>query len=167
MTFVQTTPGPVVKGVYIGLVSDVPGTTAQNVFLALFNPPGGNIVSALQLTVSAYTIGSSSTPSSFLVSRITGYSGGTLVAPATVPRFVTTMPNPVTQVVTGNPSVTLSGTPVYNLSPPISTGAGTSGVGSISAAAAALVLPGQGLAFYTAAGNTNQLWDVNVAFEEF
>jgi len=59
VTFVQTTPGPVVKGVYIGLVSDVPGTTAQNVFLALFNPPGGNIVSALQLTVSAYTIGAS------------------------------------------------------------------------------------------------------------
>lgn len=168
MSGVLSTGSTVLRGTYIGLITDAPGTVAQNVYLVIFNPATSPVItSTVELIVSAYTVGSSGTASSLLISRITGFTGGTVAAPATVPRFLTTQPNPLSQVVSNNPTITTTGTPVNANPPPISTGAGSGGTGLVSAVAPALLLPGQGVAVYTLAGNINQVWNIEVAFQEF
>jgi hypothetical protein len=158
----------VLRGAYLGLVTDTAGTVAQNAYMIVFNPVGSGITaSTVELIVSSYTVGSSTTPSSLLISRITGFTGGTVVTPSNVGRFVTTMPDPKCQLITGNPTFTAVGLPVNANPPPISTGAGTGGTGVISAPSPALLLPGQGVVAYTAAGNINQMWDIEIAWTEF
>lgn len=168
MAHIQPAPGPVIKGAYLAVVNDIVNTVAQNVFLAVFNPTtSGIIMNAIQLASGSYATGSSSTPDSFLVSRITAVSGGTQQTPSAVSRYITTMPDPKSQVFTGNPTVTFSNNPVFAHQPVISTGAGNGGQSIINSASSALVLPGQGLAFYTSAGNTNSFFNVVYAWTEF
>lgn len=168
MAQIQPAPGPVIRGAYFGIVEDAPGTVAQNVFLLLFNPTTSGItLNPIQLNTSSYTIGVSGTANSFLVTRISAFSGGTIATPSTIGRYTPSFPDPKTQVVTGNPSITAIGNPVFALPPPISNGMGSGGTGTVSQAAPALVPAGQGVAFYTAAGNTNQVWNIIVPFLEF
>ena len=155
---------------YLHGMSDVPGVAAANNFLSLFNPVGsGKTVILYQLILTPWATAGTSVATSMNIFRTTAASGGTLIAPSAVNRFLTTDSNPVMQVRTTNPTVTATGTTLLGL-PPAITGAGA-GVGaeasvSIPSGAGFVCLPGEGVVYSTAAGSVNQLWNINVTWAE-
>ncbi len=167
---ISTVPaGPAGFKFYLHWLSDVPGVVASNNFISVFNPLGsGKTIIFYLATAASYTVAAASTPNSMNIYRTTAASAGTLVAAASVGRFLTADPNPVAEVRFGNPTVTVSGTSVQAFPPPISTGAG---IGSTSSAASpsgasAIALPGQGIVFNTAAGDVDQVWNFGVVWAE-
>lgn len=170
MPFVPSTGTPEFLGVYVTIASDQLGTVAANNIIAIMNPANsGRLHVALFLSVGTYAQGVSGTADSLLGHRITAASGGTQYTNANIDRFGTTMPDPVTQVFIGNPTVTLDRfNSNYVNEPPFSTGAGGGLVKSVATVPGASfsLQPGQGLVFGTAAGNTNQLWNVEYIWGE-
>lgn len=151
-------------------INDTPGVVTANTFFAVYNPPtSGHIHVAFQASVAEYAVGSSGTANSMLVQRFTSYTGGTLVTPSTVGRFLTTMPNPTTQVIIGGPVLSGVGIALTGFPPPFSTGTGvTSSSGRVPVTGASFtMLPGQGLAFSTAGGDTNQRWNIQYVWAEY
>lgn len=158
--------------VYQHCIIDTPGTVAANNFLAVFNPAGNiKTVALLEVAITSYAIGSSSTPNSMSAYRITAASGGTQIAAANVSKFATNESNSTASVFVGNPTVTLlgAGIPLITVSPPFSTGAGNNnnGFATTPSGVEALVFPGEGLVIRTTAGNTNQMWGIMLAWAEF
>lgn len=124
---------------------------------------------ALLVNVQNYAIGVSNTPNSMTIRGITAASGGSLIAANTIPRFVDTDEDPVMQVRISNPTViNNSRIPFVGYPPPFSTGAGAgSSVSQQSPSGASFIIPpGSGLAFQTAAGNTNQVWNMEFVWTE-
>jgi hypothetical protein len=152
-------------------IADTPGVVATNNFLSIYNPASSvKTIVWLAAFFHRYTIGSSSTPNSMILYRTTAASGGTLISPANVTKFVTVQPNAVAEVRVGNPTVTLlNSTVVFSASPPLGTGvAATQGAEtSPPTGPLAISLPGEGLVFQTAAGNTNQMWGVALDWAEY
>lgn len=144
---------------YVFNTIDQPGVVAANNFVSIFNPVG-----------SIRTIGASNASNSLGVYRVTAASGGSLTAAANILKFDTASANSIAEVRTGNPTVTLlNSTPAYSAAPP-------QGAGQINTVPAqsfvpsgllALCHPGEGIVFQTAAGNTNQMWGIGVAWYEF
>lgn len=167
---IHATNTPEFLGVYVTIAPDVAGLTTQNNVITMFNPTGsGRLHIALSLSVSAYAIGASGTATSFTGRRISAFTGGTVATQANIDRFITTMPDPVSQIVTANPTVTLSGSNAnYVTPPPITVGTG----GNISStvvnpsSASFVLFPGQGLSFGTSAGNINQVWSIEYIWGE-
>lgn len=157
--------------VYAYNAADVPGVVASNNFVSLFNLSTSiKTIAWLAFTIHRYTIGTSSTATSMGLYRITAASGGTSVAASTLTKAVTSQTNSVMDVRTGNPTLTLlSGIPVYTAPPPLGNGvanvipSATTPPGGVLA----ISLPGEGLAFNTAAGNVNQIWGFQVIWAEF
>lgn len=156
--------------IYVGSLSDVPGVVAANTFLAFFMPANSQKF-ALALLVSClnYSTGASATPDSMTIRRISSASGGTIITPSTIPRFMETDEDPAMQMISGNPTVaTTSRIPLVGYPPPISVGTGTgSSITQTSPGGASFsILPGTGLAFQTAAGNTSQMWNMEFVWQE-
>lgn len=167
---VVTTPLPESYQFYFHTIFDVPGVVAANTFLSIFNPVGsGKTISFYAVNPSSYTIGASSTPNSMVVDRITAASGGTLIAAANINKLYTATPNSIAEVRVSNPTVTKTGLTLDSWPPPLSTGAGQgSTTYSVPPPGQGFTcLPGQGIAFSTAAGNTNQVWSLNVNWAEY
>ena len=158
------------RGVYIITFTDLPGAVTANNFLSVFNPPSSTVKHVGQsLRISSYATGATSVAVSMLVSRATAASGGTQLAAANVNRFVTTMPNPIAEVRTGNPTVTKLSTPFTYKSPVLSTGVGNTApvdlrtpTGDVIA-----VLPGEGFVLSTASGSINQSWSFDYVWAEY
>ena len=162
--------GPKVIGAYSFSITDAPGVVAANNFLAFFVPSTATISQGLLgIIISTYAIGSSGTANSMLLQRITSASGGTLATPSTIARFITTMPDPQTQIFTNNPTVTTSESVIGGFPPIFSVGTGNSGIGVFTTppGLTAELLPGQGVVLGTSAGNTNQRWNIQFNWEEF
>lgn len=157
--------------IYVGAQFDVPGVVAANTFLAFYMPSTSpKFAVALNVSCIPYANGASSVTNSMTIRRITAASGGTLVAASTIPRFTRTDEDPSLQMLIGNPTVTASARiPLVGYPPPMSTGTGTgAGVTQQSPGGASFdILPGYGLAFQTAAGNVNQLWNLQFIWQEF
>jgi len=155
---------------YFHALIDAPGVVAANTFLSVLNPIGsGKTISFFSVAPDSYATGSSPTANSLVVDRITAASGGTQVTAANINKLITVQANSIAEVRTGNPTVTKSGISLYSWPPPIA-----SGIGSVSSAYSSVppgqgffCLPGQGIAFSTAAGNTNQVWSIKVTWAEF
>lgn len=152
-------------------IADAPGVAAANNFLSVFNPAGSvKTIAWLAAFFSSYSTGSSSTPNSMIIYRTTAATGGTLVAAGNVGKFVTSQPNSVAQVRIGNPTVTLLNSQVvFSCSPPLGSGVSATAPASASppGGAIAVSLPGEGLVFSTAAGNTNQMWGLEFDWAEY
>ena len=161
---------PVGAKFYLHGMSDVPGVVAANNFLSIFNPVGsGKTVIFYQLILSPGTSGATTVTNSMNIFRTTAASGGTLIAAASVNRFLTADANPVAEVRVGNPTTTNVGTTLLGLPP----GKEAVGIGSPSAqnvavpsGAGFVCLPGEGVVYNTAAGSTAQLWNINVTWAE-
>lgn len=156
------------KFYFHGMV-DIPGVATANNFLSVFNPVGsGKTLVFYQAIISGYAGAAATSANSLQIFRTTAASGGSLVAAANVNRFVTTDPNPVAEVRTDNPSTTNSGSVILGFAPPITTGSGGSATAqsSIPPGAGFVCLPGQGVVYGTAAGDTDQLWNINVLWAE-
>lgn len=157
-------------GFYDAAVVDAVGVVTANTYFAIYNPvTSGRIHVAYQANVESYSIGASGTGASMLVRRFTSYTGGTLQSASTVGRFITTMPNPRTEVLSGGPTLTGAGVPLTGFPPPFSTGTGTSSTsGRVPVSGASFVmLPGEGLAFSTTSGDTNQRWGIQYVWAEY
>jgi hypothetical protein len=170
MGTVLTASLPEFKGFYVGAITDVPGVVAANNFMCFFVPATATIAHvSFEVIVQPYSVGMSSTPNSMVVQRVTSCSGGTLQAASTTGRFLTTMPDPQSQIFTNNPTCTVTGPNLAAFPPPISNGVGSGSTSSqtVVPGASFTMLPGQGLLFRTAAGNTNQMWNIEYVWGEF
>lgn len=153
--------------------SDIPGVVAANNFISQFNPANsGKTVVVYFADVDQYATGVSTTPNSMVAYRTTAASGGTLVPASTISRFDPTIGDPVLQIRTGNPTVTIDpvlSAQIFHDPPPISGGA--AGASSASTAvppgATFVIPPGHGAVFQTAAGNTSQMWGFRFIWAEY
>jgi len=168
---INTIPGmdPSVTGVYGFTLVDAPGVATANTYLSIFNPVGsGKVIALLGGSASSYvTSGGSTTKNSLLGSRITTATVGTLQAASAICEYKSSYNAPIAEVRTGNPTVTLGANfmavppPVnpntnsftYVITPPEGTGAFT-------------LVPGEGVAIRSAAGDTDQNWNINVVWAE-
>lgn len=154
---------------YVATVSDVAGTVAANSFISIFNPANSTRAVVLYLgEIKNYAVGATQVGSSLNARRITASTGGTLTAAADVTRFLTTTVDPLAEIRTGNPTVTLTGNILNSWPPPISTGAGTGSItGTATPPTAGFIcLPGQGVVFRTTSGDINQRWTVTLIWAE-
>ena len=155
---------------YLHGMADVPGVVLGNSFLSIFNPVGsGKTVIFYQLILSPWATGAATVTTSMNIFRTTAASAGTLIAASAVNRFVTSDPNPVAQVRVGNPTVTAVGTTLLGLPPAVTTvGAGVGATSSVSVPSGAgfVCQPGEGVVYTTAAGDVDQLWNINVTWAE-
>ena len=165
-----TTVAPENYQFYFHSLIDAPGVVAANTFMSIFNPANsGRVVSFYAIAVDSFASGASGTASSLVVDRITAASGGTQIPFASINKLITTELNSTTEVRTGNPTVTKTGLSLYSWIPPISTGSGVGGstVSNPPPSEGFFCLPGQGIAFSTPAGNTNQVWSIKATWAEF
>lgn len=153
---------------YLFVLYDTLGVVLANNFISIFNPVGsGRAFTGLQLIVSSYSPGNTAVAKSLLTKRITAASGGTLVSASTIPRFRTDFPDPVTQIRTGNPTVTTTGLVLSAISPVISLGAGESGNTLAPPPGASFIhKPGEGAVIYTEAGDIDQMWNITIVWTE-
>lgn len=167
---ITTSTAPENAKFYLHGMSDVPGVATANNFLSIFNPVGsGKTVIFYQLILTPGTSGATSVTNSMNIFRTTAASGGTQIAAANVNRFVTADGNPVAEVRVGNPTTTNVGTTLLGLPPgvdPVGVSSGSSASVAIPSGAGFVCLPGEGVVYNTAAGSTNQLWNINVTWAE-
>lgn len=159
---------PSFLGVYIHDIHDTPSTVAAKNFISLFNPSGsGKALVVVGVSVSDYSVNSVTGSTSMEVWRTTAASAGTLVAAANINRFITTMANPIAEVRTGNPTVTLAGTdPLVAFAPAIGTGAQPPVSVSPTPGAAFIILPGQGVVFVQNVGDVDERWNIQIVWAE-
>lgn len=153
--------------IYVHAAADIPGVATANNYISGFNPAGsGKIVVGLQANVSSYAYTSPTSGGSMLGQRISAASGGSLVATSNIGRNVTSDPDPVLQVRTGNPTVTTVRLPI-TLTPP----SAGSKEGSTSIAPAAnsnfVFMPGEGFVFYANTSSTSLFWGLQVVWAEY
>jgi hypothetical protein len=164
-----TTVAPENYQFYFHALIDAPGVVAANVFMSVFNPVGsGKTISFYSIAPDSYATGSSPTAISLVVDRITAASGGTQIPFASINKLITTETNSIAEVRTGNPTVAKTGVSLYSWPPPIAGGAGavSSAYSAVPPSQGFFCLPGQGIAFSTSAGNTNQVWSIKATWAE-
>lgn len=151
-------------------IGNVAGVVGIRNHLALFNPSGSaRSISIGGVFISATANAASATTVSMRGLRVTTASGGTLEASSDIGKFVTADPDPVAEVRTGGPSVTL-GPQIFNSPPPTSPGAYSSGFSDkivVPPGAGGFILaPGEGFALRTNEGDTAQRWNMSVVWVE-
>ena len=146
---------------------DIPGVVAANNFLSVFNPLGsGKNVYAILSNVSRYSISGATSPNSMSIFRITAASAGTLQAASTIAKGNTSQANTIVEVRTGNPTVTL-GAELVSYGPPIATNSAPNSDQVAGNPVIPFILaPGEGLVYRTAAGDTDQLWNLSQYWAE-
>lgn len=166
--YVTQAGDPQVTGVYGFCLPDTPGVVAANTFVTLFNPVGsGKTVVVSSATVSAYVAGGGNTQKASLIGvRVTTATGGTLQAASTINKLRTSYANPVAEVRTANPTIT-AGANVVAFPPPIGTDTASNSERVVASTGTSLVLvAGEGIAFRTAAGDTDENFDISFSWSE-
>jgi len=153
---------------YVFSQDAIANVSTAYVYLSLFNPVGsGKFLVVGGLFVSSTITIPSSVPDSLRGWRITAASGGTLQLDSAVAKVQSNFPDPVAEVRTGNPTVTL-GAALFNSPAPIENKA--SSVHEINLPPGAppfTLVPGEGIAVRTAAGaGTGATWNISVVWAE-
>lgn len=165
-----TTVAPENYQFYFYSLIDAVGVAAANNFMSIFNPLGsGKVISFFSIAVDSFASGASGTAVSLKVDRITAASGGTLAPATDINKLITSEADSIAQVRTGNPTVTKVGSSLYSWPPPLATGTGVGGttISTPPPGQGFFILPGEGIAFSTSAGNTNQVWSIKATWAEF
>lgn len=161
---------PAFTGGYVYSEAEHAGTVAAENHLALTNPLGsGKVILIAGVFISSVTTGAVSATDpmrGFLASSV---SGGTLQAASAIGKIRSTMPDPVAQIRTTGVTATL-GAGWFNSPTLQATGASTSSfihqVPATIAAGSLTLLPGESTVLRTAAGSTNSLWNLSIAWSE-
>jgi hypothetical protein len=164
------TSNPQVDGTYIYSIANVPGTVAANTFMTLYNPLGsGKSVIVGGMFISTVAAAGTSATQPTRIHRIAAApTGGVNVLVSDVFKFNSANPDPVVQLKTGNPTVTLQA-PASNTPPPVTIGAGGGQfVHEVDPPTGTTVLlaPGEGVAIHNSAGDTAQRWNISLAWAE-
>ena len=158
-----------ITGVYVFSADEVPSVVAATNYLSLFNPVGsGKNLYVGGAFVSCVAAGGSSITSPMRGFRITTATGGVLQAASATAKFISSTPDSVAEVRTGNPTVTL-GAGIFNSPPAISAGAGGTPVHQVLIppnSGPFLLAPGEGIVFRQAAGDVDLRWNLSISWAE-
>lgn len=162
---------PVFKGGYVFSQPQVPGVAAANNFLALINPLGsGRTILVAGVFISSVIVADvAATAEPMRGWLATAISGGTLEPAASIGKVRSNMPPPTAQIRTGNPTATL-GAAWFNSPPTLGTAKqGSPFVHQVPATIASgsiTLLPGEGTVLRTEVGDTDQRWNLSIAWNE-
>lgn len=161
---------PAYTGGYVFSDHEIAGVVAPNNFVALTNPVGsGKIILIAGVFISSITVGAVS-----IVGPLRGYlasnvSGGTLESSSTVAKIRSTMPTPVGEIRTDNPTATL-GAAWFNSPALQATGASTSNfihqVPATIPSGTLTLLPGESTVLRTDVGDIDTRWNISIAWSE-
>lgn len=162
---------PVFKGGYVYSSAMLTGVATANNYLALYNPIGNTrIITVAGVFISSVIIGDiTATVDPMRGWLATAVSGGTLELAATIGKTRSTMPTPTGQIFINNPAATRSAS--WFNSPPVLGVAKQASpfVHQIPAAVAAgsiTLLPGEGTVIRSESGDTDQRWNISIAWSE-
>lgn len=163
---------PAFKGGYVYSRPVTPGVAAAHNFLSLANPIGSNRTLVIAgVFISSVIVGDIvATVDPMRGYFATAVSGGTLEGVAAIGKVRSNMPNPVGEIRIANPTATL-GAAWFN-SPPLLGTAKTASpfvhqVPATLLAGSLQLLPGEGTVIRTESGDTDQRWNVSIAWNEF
>ncbi len=161
---------PAFTGGYVFSDHEIAGVVAANNFLALTNPTGsGKLILIAGVFISSVTVGAVATVEPLRGYLATSVSGGTLESSSIIAKIRSTMPNPVAQIRTDNPTATL-GAAWFNSPSLQATGASTSSfihqVPATIAAGTLTLLPGESTVLRTDSGDVDTRWNISIAWSE-
>lgn len=167
-----STVNPVFTGGYVFSQAQHPGTVAAHNHLALTNPVGsGKTILVAGVFVSSVIVGDiTATVDPLRGWLATDVAGGTLEPTASIGKTRSTMPTPVGEIRTEGATATL-GASWFNSPPLIGASKGASPfVHQIPAAipaGAITLLEGESTVLRTESGDTDQRWNLSIAWSEF
>ncbi len=166
---VYQTFNPAADNTFAFSIADVAGVAAANNFISVFNPIGsGKLVLPGEFFISSTAAGGTAITTPMRVARITTATVGTLQAVSTIAKAITASPDPVAEVRTGNPTVTL-GASIFNSPPVISATVSSTAVHTAAVPPFAVpftLVPGEGIVIRTDTGDTDQRWNISVLWTE-
>lgn len=166
---VTSVRSPSIDSVFVFSVGNVPGVVAANNYLSLFNPVGsGKVLSFGSAFISSMTAGGTTVTDPMQGFRITAASAGTLQAASASAKFVSSEADPVAEVRTGNPTVTL-GAQLFNSPPAISSTTASTNVHIIPVPGGLqpfTLAEGEGIVLRTAVGDADQRWNLSIVWAE-
>lgn len=163
---------PLFKGGYVYSRAMTPGVVAANNFLSLENPVGSNRTIVIAgVFISSVIVGDiTATVDPMRGWFATAISGGTVEASSTIGKVRSNMPNPTGVIRINNPTATL-GASWFNSPPVLGTAKQASPfvhqVPATLLAGSLQLLPGEGTVIRTESGDTDQRWNVSIAWNEF
>ena len=160
--------GPRTLPAYLFSMDKVTNQAGAYNYVSLFNPVGsGRIVSAAAIFISSTLLTSSSITDSLRGFRITTATGGTLQANSASAKVQASYPDPVVEIRTANPSVTL-GAPIFNSPAPIADKvAPVHDVDLPPNAPPFVLVPGEGIVVRSAAGiGVGATWNITLTWTE-
>ena len=163
--------GPYRRPTYVYSEPQIPGVVAATNHLALTNPTGsGKVITLGGVFISQVTDGAVDATQPMRGYLATGVSGGTLEDQSTIARLVSTLPTPVGQIRTGGVTATL-GAAWFNSPALRATGSATSPFvhqipTGLPGGYQITLLPGESTVLRTEAGDTDQRWNLRIAWLE-
>ncbi len=160
---------PSIDGVYVFSADEITGVAAATNYLSIFNPVGsGKTVIFAGAFISCVTAGGSSVTSPMRGYRATLVSGGTLQADSASAKFITTMPDPVAEIRTNNPTATLDGA-LFTSPPPLSATQGGTPVHAVPVPGGTgpfTLAEGEGIVLRQTVGDTDLRWNLSIVWAE-
>lgn len=161
---------PAFTGGYVFSDHEIAGVVAANNFMALTNPTGsGKVILIAGVFISSTTVGAVAAVSPLRGYLATGVSGGTLEPSSTVGKIRSTMPTPIGEIRTDNPTATL-GAAWFNSPALQATGSSTANfihqVPATIPAGSLTLLPGESTVIRTESGDVDQRWNISIAWSE-
>lgn len=163
---------PAFKGGYVYSRAMTTGVVAANNFLSLENPVGSNRTLVIGgVFISSVIVGDiTATVDPMRGWLATAISGGTVEGAAAIGKTRSNMPTPTGVIRINNPTATL-GASWFNSPPVLGTAKQASPfvhqVPATVLAGSLQLLPGEGTVIRTETGDTDQRWNVSIAWSEF
>lgn len=168
---VYPSSNPLLTGAYLFSVENLVGVAGANTYLTVYNPVGsGRNLATSAAYVSCVAGGATGATRAMRVYRIGAQpTGGTLAAASDVCKLLTDYRDPIPEIRFGTVTATLQQA-FINTPPPVTSGAGGGQFVHIielpPGSPPFVAKPGQGVAFNTAAGDTDQVWNITIAWGE-
>lgn len=162
---------PVYKGGYVFSQPQINGVVTANNYLALVNPAGsGRTIMVAGVFISSVIVGDISSGVDPLRGWLaTAITGGVAEPTSSIGKLRSTMPAPVGVIRTGNPTATL-GAAWFNSPPVLGVAKQASPfvhqVPARTDAGPIVLLPGEGTVLRTESGDTDQRWNLSIAWNE-
>jgi hypothetical protein len=161
---------PAPSGVYLFSMGNIAGVVETNIYVALTNPAGSNRTIAFAgAYISSGTTGAAVSAIPLRGRRVTGVSGGTLVSASEITKLSFAYPSPFAEVRIDNPTATI-GSAIFSSPAPRAQGATSFGtvhdVELPPGSPQFLLLPGEGAALRTTAGEVTQSWNITLVWAE-
>lgn len=164
-------PNPAITGTYVFSIPSLAGAVGANTFVTLFNPVG----SGKNVSFAAAFISTAASAAAGSTVPMRGYriaaapTGGTVQAASAIAKFNSASADSVAEIRTANPTVTL-GAALWNTPPAITSGAGggqfVHEVDTPAGSPPFLLVPGEGIAINTSAGDADQVWNITIVWTE-